>query len=502
MSDSRETSVGGIGFDGAVARTTETLDDARYRAVRGKDRRFDGVFYTGVRTTGIYCRPSCPAITPRRENVAFYPTAAAAQAAGFRACRRCRPDLTPGSPEWDVKADVAGRTMRLIADGVVEREGVPGLAARVGYTARHLGRILTEQLGAGPLALARAQRAHTARILIETTEMGFADIAFAAGFASVRQFNATIREVYAASPSDLRGRRRAGSAARPDGVVELSLAVREPFDGEALLEFLAARAVPGVESVDNERYRRTLRLAHGWGTVELRPLVDRVECRLQLADLRDLASAVERSRRLLDLDADPVAIAEQLGEDDHLRPWVLKRPGLRVPGHVDGFEVAVRAIVGQQVSVAAARTVLGRFVARHGEPMPSADELTHVFPAAEVVAAIDPVELPMPRARGRALVGLAAEVAEGSLALDRGADRAEVRSALLELPGVGAWTADYIALRALGDPDVFLPTDLGVMHGLARMGIDDVRRAEAWRPWRSYALMHVWSAASEESETR
>ena len=485
-----------------VNSSTDTVHDVRYRAVRGKDRRFDGVFYTGVRTTGIYCRPSCPAVTPRRENVDFYPTAAAAQAAGFRACRRCRPDLTPGSPEWDVKADVAGRAMRLIADGVVEREGVPGLAARVGYTTRHLGRLLVEQLGAGPLALARAQRAHTARILIETTEMGFADIAFAAGFASVRQFNATVRDVYAASPSELRGRRKAGTIARPDGVVELSLAVREPFDGQALLEFLAARAIPGVESVQDGRYRRTLRLAHGVGTVELRPLADRVECRLRLADLRDLGSAVERSRRLLDLDADPVAIAEQLGEDDQLRPWVLKRPGLRVPGHVDGFEVAVRAIVGQQVSVAAARTVLGRLVDEHGEALAQEVEPGLVFPSADTVAALDPEALPMPRARGRALIGLAAKVADGTLLLDRGADRAEVRSALLALHGVGPWTADYIALRALGDPDVFLPTDLGVEHGLARMGIDNVRRADAWRPWRSYALMHVWTAASEESEIR
>ncbi len=484
----------------ADATHRESDDDQRYRAVLGKDRRFDGVFYTGVHTTGIYCRPSCPAVTPRRRNVSFHPTAAAAQAAGFRACRRCRPDLTPGSPEWDVKADVAGRAMRLIADGVVEREGVPGLAARSGYTPRHLGRVLTEQLGAGPLALARAQRAHTARILIETTEMGFADVAFAAGFSSVRQFNATLRQVYAASPTELRGRRRHGAGRSPEGVVELSLAVREPFDGAALLEFLADRAVPGLESVSDGTYRRTLRLAHGHGAVELRPRADRVECRLRLADLRDLASAVERSRRLFDLDADPVAIAEALADDEQLAPWVLKRPGLRVPGHVDGFEVALRAVVGQQVSVAAARTVLARLVAEHGDRFDGDSELTHVCPDASVVAGLDPDRLPMPRARGRALVTLAEAVATGAVSLDRGADRGEVRERLLALPGIGPWTADYIALRALGDPDVFLPADLGVRHGLARMDID-VRRADAWRPWRSYALMHVWTASSEESET-
>jgi AraC family transcriptional regulator of adaptative response / DNA-3-methyladenine glycosylase II len=494
-------------FDGAVTTTYELLgdDDQRYRAVRSKDRRFDGVFYTGVHTTGIYCRPSCPAVTPRRHNVSFYPTAAAAQAAGFRACRRCRPDLTPGSPEWDVRADVAGRTMRMIADGVVEREGVVGLAARAGYTTRHLGRLLTEQLGAGPLALARAHRAHTARILIETTDMGFADIAFAAGFASVRQFNATIREVYAASPTQLRGRGRsrgnAGST-QADGVVALTLAVREPFDGQALIEFLAARAVTGVESVSDGVYRRTLGLAHGPGVVELAPGIDRVDCRLRLTDLRDLGSAVERSRRLLDLDADPVAIADQLSEDELLRPWVSKRPGLRVPGHVDGFEVAVRAVVGQQVSVAGARTLLGRLVAEHGQLVDGSDGVVRLFPAADTVAALDPDQLPLPRARGRALVGLAAAVADGALVLDRGSDRGQVRDTLLALPGIGPWTADYVALRALGDPDIFLPTDLGVRQGLVRMGIDDPGRADAWRPWRSYALMHVWSTLTEESDDR
>jgi AraC family transcriptional regulator of adaptative response / DNA-3-methyladenine glycosylase II len=485
--------------------------DRCYRAVLGRDRRFDGVFYTGVRTTGIYCRPSCPATTPQRKNVEFFVTAAAAQSAGFRACRRCRPDLTPGSPEWDVKADVAGRAMRMIADGVVERDGVEGLASRTGYTPRHLSRLLSDHLGAGPLALARAQRAHTARILIETTDMGFADVAFAAGFASIRQFNATIIEVYAATPTQLRaGRKRRGGAAvgsAGPGLVTVSLAAREPFDAGGLLDFLGARLVSGVESIEapsgTPSYARTMRLHHGHGTVTLTPFPDHVSCALELSDLRDLAAAVERCRRLLDLDADPVAIDDHLSADEMLRPLVAKRAGLRVPGHVDGFEMAVRAIIGQQISVAGARTIASRLATTYGQQVAESGGLTHVFPSAEDLATADPESLPMPRARGRALVGLAAAVAEGRVVLDRGADRADVRAGLLNLPGIGPWTADYIALRALGDPDVFLATDLGAKLGLRRLGLDPTEssaRIEAWRPWRSYALMHVWSTLADEGE--
>jgi AraC family transcriptional regulator, regulatory protein of adaptative response / DNA-3-methyladenine glycosylase II len=475
-----------------------------YRAVLSRDRRFDGVFYTGVRTTGIYCRPSCPAVTPRRRNVAFYVTPAAAQRAGFRACRRCRPDLTPGSPEWDVRADVAGRAMRMIADGVVEREGVTGLAARTGYTPRHLNRLLTSHLGAGPLSLARAQRAHTARILIETTAMGFADVAFAAGFASVRQFNATMAEVYDATPTQLRSTRRAAPEAQSSGVITVALAVREPFDAASLLGFLLPRAVRGVETCRESTYARTLRLPHGHGTVELEPKSDRVLCRLTLTDLRDLASAVERCRRLLDLDADPVAIDDQLSTDPLLAPLLSKRPGLRVPGHVDGFEAAVRAVVGQQISVAGARTILGRLVDRYGDRVCDGAELTHLFPTPSAIAAADSDALPMPRSRGRALVALAAAVQSGDVVLDRSADRASVRESLLALTGIGPWTADYIALRALGDPDVFLAGDLGVKQGLSALGAtgNPVEIAAAWRPWRSYALMHVWNTACDKREQR
>ncbi|MEJ7774880.1 MAG: AlkA N-terminal domain-containing protein [Nocardioidaceae bacterium] len=489
--------VAALRFDRGMETTKALVTDPDrcYRAVLGRDRRFDGVFYTAVHTTGIYCRPSCPAVTPRRKNVDFFVTAAGAQTAGFRACRRCRPDLTPGSPEWDVKADVAGRAMRMIADGVVEREGVKGLAARAGYTSRHLNRMLTEQLGAGPLALARAHRAQTARILIETTGMGFADVAFAAGFSSVRQFNATICDVYAATPTTLRHTNRGrASSLTTAGAVTVALAVREPFDSTALLAFLAARTVAGVEAVDDGAYRRTLRLPRGRGAVVLQPQRDSVRCSLTLTDLTDLAAAVERCRRLLDLDADPVAIDAHLASSDDLRPLVVRHPGMRVPGHVDGFEVAVRAIVGQQISVAGARTIAARLTEEFGEAVDDAFPLTHLFPTAESIAAADPERLPMPSARGRSLVGVAAAVAAGDVVLDRSADRREVRAALVMLPGIGPWTADYIALRALGDPDVFLPTDLGVRQGLERLGVDDPKASAAWSPWRSYALMHVWAA--------
>ncbi len=476
--------------------------ESRYRAVESRDRRFDGVFYTCVATTGIYCRPSCPARTPGFANVTFRPTAAACQAAGFRACKRCLPDATPGSPDWDVAADVAGRTMRLISDGLVDREGVEGLARRVGYTSRHLGRLLTQELGAAPLALARARRAQTARVLIETTEMSLSDVAFAAGFSSIRQFNQTVREVYALSPTQLRGRR--GGGRTPLGSVTMRLAVRTPFAGGRLLDFLAHHLVPGVEVAGPGWYARTLDLPHGPGTVRLR-LADVtavgetafVVADFTLDDLRDTSAAVERGRRLLDADCDPVAVDDHLAADPTIGALVRSTPGLRVPGQVDGDETAVRTVMGQQVSVAGARTVAGRIVAEHGRRIDSEiPGLTHLFPDALTLAEVDPATLPMPRSRGRALVGLAAALATGAVALDRGPDRDDVRRALLELPGIGPWTADYVAMRALGHPDVFLPTDLAVRNVLAGLSSRQggaTPDVEVWRPWRSYALMHLWN---------
>jgi AraC family transcriptional regulator, regulatory protein of adaptative response / DNA-3-methyladenine glycosylase II len=485
---------------------TRRLDrEACYRAVCSRDRRFDGVFYTAVRTTGIYCRPSCPARTPAARNVEFHPTAAAAQAAGFRACKRCLPDATPGSPEWDVAADVAGRAMRLISDGVVDRGGVDALAARVGYTPRHLSRLLTAELGAGPLALARARRAQTARVLIETTDLQFAEIAFAAGFASIRQFNDTIREVYALSPTELRGRR--GGAHPSTGTVTMRLAVRTPYAGRDLLAFLALRAVPGVETAGEGWYARTLALPHGTGTVRL-DIGDHDEpgqtafvlATFALDDLRDTTAGVERVRRLLDADCDPIAVDEVLGRDPLLGPLVAARPGLRVPGHVDGNEIAVRAVLGQQVTVGAARTIAGRLTAELGKPVARPDGgLTHLFPDVATLASLDPLDLPMPRSRGRALIALCAALAEGEVVLDRGAGRDDTRRALLALPGIGPWTADYIAMRALGDPDVFLPADTGTRDAVTLLGRDPMAAgtlAQPWRPWRSYAQAHLWRSLS------
>ena len=554
-----------------------------YRAVSSKDGRFDGWFVTAVTSTGIYCRPSCPAVTPRRENVRFLPTAAAAQRAGFRACKRCRPDASPGSPEWNVRADVVGRAMRLIADGLVDRDGVAGLARRLGYSERHLHRQLVAELGAGPLALARAQRAHTARLLIETSALPFTEIAFAAGFPSIRQFNETVREVFAATPSELRSRsahRGAAAAgggasgmgggaangggangaaatgaaangggangAAATGALSLRLRHRPPLDAAGLLRFLGLRAVPGVEALDPDgrTYRRVLSLPHGVGVVALTPRAEHVDCTLRLADMRDLGAAVQRCRRLLDLDADPLAVDAALAADPLLAPLVAATPGMRVPGAVDGAELAVRAVLGQQVSVGGARTLAARLAAAHGAPLAAAlpscapaaataaappppagpangaaapppaagpharaadrppagapAPLTHAFPTAAALAALDPEQLPMPRARGRALVGLCAALADGEIALDPGADRAAVRRQLVALPGIGPWTAEYVALRALGDPDAFPASDLGIRHALAALDQPHDARAaaalaERWRPWRAYAALHLWA---------
>ena len=398
-------------------------DEARYLAVRSRDARFDGWFFVAVTSTGIYCRPSCPSPPARPSRVRFFPTAAAAQRAGFRACKRCVPDATPGSPEWDRRADVVGRAMRLIADGVVDRDGVPGLARRLGYSDRHLNRLLVAEVGAGPLALARAQRAQTARILLETTELRAAEIAFAAGFASVRQFNDTIQEVFALAPLALRTRAHArrtsaGLRASPQppahydapGTVALRLAYRSPLPTAPLFGFLAARAVEGVEEGGPQRYRRTLSLPHGVGIAEVSADADSpgyLRCVVNLDDLRDLTAAVRRLRRLFDLDADPVAVAGALGADPVLGPTVQLLSGLRTPGHVDGDELAFRAVLGQQVSVAGARTVAARLTAEHGRKLSVASgSLTSVFPGAAAIAALDPVQLPMPAGRARAVVRL------------------------------------------------------------------------------------------------
>jgi AraC family transcriptional regulator of adaptative response / DNA-3-methyladenine glycosylase II len=469
--------------------------DTCYRAMEAKDPRFDGWFFVAVRSTGIYCRPSCPSRTPLRRNVAFHSTAASAQRAGYRACKRCRPDASPGSPEWNVRGDLAGRALRLIADGIVDREGVPGLARRVGYSERQLHRVLVTEVGAGPIALARAQRAQTARILLETTELPTADVAFAAGFASVRQFNDTVREVFATTPTGLRAARRrdAGVDSHP-GVVQLRLPFRKPLDLPSMLDYLAARAIPGVESVRGDTYQRTLTLPNGAARAEIRPGGDSyLLCRLELAHQRDLVAAVARLRRLLDLDADPAAVDAALGARPELGTLVTKRPGLRSPGTVDGFELAVRAVVGQQVSVAGAGRVLARLVETAGATV-FPDEPSRLFPTAPQLAAQNPSEMPMPKARAATLHALAEATGGGAMALDPGADRAVARAALGEVPGIGPWTADYVVMRALGDPDILLATDLGVRRAARSLDLDLNGGRPDWAPWRSYATHHLWAA--------
>ncbi|MGW7413633.1 bifunctional transcriptional activator/DNA repair enzyme AdaA [Streptomyces sp. NPDC054863] len=448
----------------------DTREETQYEAVSSRDARFDGVFFFAVKTTGIYCRPSCPAVTPKRRNVRFYPTAAAAQGNGFRACRRCRPDAVPGSAEWNVRADAVGRAVRLIGDGVVDREGVPGLAGRLGYSARQVQRQLTAELGAGPVALARAQRAHTARLLLQTTSLPITEIAFASGFASVRQFNDTVRQIYARTPTELRsetGTRLApGTSAapgRPAAGIPLRLAYRGPYAAREVFDLLADEAVPRIEEVlgaPGERsYRRTLRLPHGTGiaSVDESPRPGWLEARLTLSDLRDLTTAVHRLRRLFDLDADPYAVDERLGADPRLAPLVEARPGLRSPGAADPEELAVRVRVGRDRAAA--------LVEAYGDPVPEpCGTLDRLFPAPDALIG-DPAAGP-----------LAAALVEGAVRLDPGADREEAARALAAVPGLDAHAAALVRMRALGDPDVALPG-----------GLD----GEGWRPWRSYATRHL-----------
>ncbi len=489
MSDFRQSAGAGWRTVGGVM-----SEDSRYEAVRSRDARFDGAFFFAVSTTGIYCRPSCPATTPRRRNVTFFPTAAAAQGSGYRACRRCRPDAVPGSAEWNARADVVGRAVRLIGDGVVDREGVAGLASRLGYSARQLQRQLTAELGAGPTALARAQRAHTARVLLQTTALPIAEIAFAAGFASVRQFNDTIKEVYALTPSGLRAVRpgaRSGptpSSGTP-GVLPLRLAFRGPYAARQVFDQLQAQALGGIEEVTGvpgrRTYRRTLRLPNGTGIMEVDEVIGDgwLDCRLHLAELRDLTTATQRVRRLFDLDADPYAVGERLGADPVLAPLVARSPGLRSPGTVDPVELAVRAVLARRTGPAAGRDLGERLVAGYGEPLPRpVGGLTHLFPRAAELARAPLAGLAPSPSRAAALRALAAAPAARDVVLDAGTDRDRAERALRALPGIGPWTAGYVRMRALGDPDVLLGTPPpGTTPAL-------------WSPWRSYATHYLHAA--------
>ncbi|GAA1532550.1 AraC family transcriptional regulator of adaptative response / DNA-3-methyladenine glycosylase II [Microbacterium ginsengiterrae] len=480
--------------------------DERYRAIDARDTRFDGQFVTAVRSTGIYCRPSCPARTPRPQNVTFYPTSAAAHEAGYRACKRCLPEAAPGSPEWNLRGDVAARAMRLIAAGVVEREGVPGLSARLGYSTRHLTRLLTAELGAGPLALARAHRAHNARMLLVGTDLPVAEIAFSAGFASIRQCNDTIREVFGLSPSELRSRRRTG-AASTGGAIDLLLPHRGPIDTTGIFDWMAARALPGVEESSPSAFARHLRMAGGPAWFQVRQdEAGALRLRARVTHLGDLAPLIATARRLFDLDADPAAIDAALSAQPALAPLVARTPGIRVPGTADPHEMLIRAMVGQQITVVAARTALTALAHHLGEPVEDAAQtddpdapLPRLFPTMAAIADRGAEVLRGPAARIRAVTGAAAALADGSLPLTVGDDGEQQRAALLAMPGIGPWTADYVRMRVLGDPDVFLPGDVAVRTGAAASGLPaEPRTLTEWStrtaPWRSYLTAHLWRA--------
>ncbi len=469
-----------------------TLDhEACYRAVRSRDTRFDGRFTTAVLTTGIYCRPSCPARTPMTGNVRFYPCPAAAEQDGFRACKRCRPDAAPGDPDWDRRGDLVGRGLRLIGDGVVDAEGVRGLARRLAVGERHLRRLFAAELGAGPSAVAASQRLQLARALIEQTDLTITDIAFASGYASVRRFNGAMRTAYAVAPRDLR------RTAAPAAGIVLHLPFRPPLSSDGLLAWFTGHRTPGVEEIVGPTYRRVIgehvaeadlsAATSGLGAIVVR---------IVSGPVAGIGPLVQRLRRLLDLGADPEAVRDVLGADPGLRPLMAARPGVRVPGSVDGFETAVRAVLGQQVSVAGACTLAGRLVQACGRPLAEpVGTLTHRFPTADAVAGTDLSSLGLTGGRRIAVQALAGAVADRRLVLDGSADRDETVSGLLALPGIGPWTASIVASTALGDPDRLPASDLGLRRVL---GLDERAlgaRALAWSPWRSYAAHLLWAHA-------
>ena len=467
--------------------------EACYEAIASRDRNFDGRFFTGVLSTGIYCRPICPARLPGRNRVRFFRVAAAAEEAGFRPCRRCFPHRSPGSPEWDWRRDLVGRALRLISEGVADHEGIPGVAHRLGVSERHLRRLFVAELGAAPGAVARTHRAQLARRLIEESSLSLSDVALASGFTSLRRFNTTVKEVFQQTPSEIRGARRSRSSGAG---CRLTLGYREPFAGTELMAFLRARAIPGVEEVIGDTYRRTFMIEGSGGIAEIRLGADsNVILDVQLDTVSSLTSVVRRTRHLFDLDADPQAVETHLGRDPRLRPLLKARPGLRVPGAFDGFEAAVRAVLGQQVSVRAATTLAGRLVERFGQPLehPSGS-LTHRFPDPGELAEADVATIGLPGKRATTIRTLATAVANGELPLDGTGDDEEVRERLTRIPGIGPWTVSYISMKILRDPDAFPAADLGVRQAMQKLGIDEnSERSERWRPWRAYATIYLWS---------
>ena len=495
-----------------------TLDpEACYRAFASRDRRFEGRFVTAVVTTGIYCRPGCPARLPRRRNMRFFLCAAAAEEAGFRPCLRCRPDGVPGSPAWAGTSATVNRALRLIDDGALDDVGVEQLAERLGVTDRHLRRLFAEHLGASPHAVARTRRAHFARRLIDETRLPFGEIAFSAGFANVRRFNHAMRETFGRSPRELRRRMRRAPAPGVDGELRLTLRARAPFDGRAVLAFLAARAVPGLERIERGSYHRAIELDGGHTMLTVKPAAGVLQVSVARPTPRDLIGIAARVARVFDLNADATQILAHLKRDAMLARALGDRHDLRVPGAWHPFELAVRAILGQQVSVRGATTLAARLVQAFGEPLAEpAHGVTHVFPTAQRLASAGLGAIGLTRARAASLTGLARAVTEGELRFDRLGDLDQAVRTLTKLPGIGDWTAHYIAMRALGEPDAFPAADLGLLRAMEPADAGPARsrsgtslghraaptaatpreletRSEAWRPWRAYAVMALWT---------
>jgi AraC family transcriptional regulator of adaptative response / DNA-3-methyladenine glycosylase II len=478
-------------------RVLELDEAACERARLARDPRFDGRFFIGVLSTGIYCRPICPAPTVKPGNVRYFPSAAAAAQNGFRPCLRCRPETAPGTPVWNGTAATVGRALRLIGEGALDERSVGDLSQRLGVSPRHLDRLFVRHLGAPPVAVAQTRRLEFAKQLVSDTSLSMTQVASASGFQSIRRFNAAFRRLYGRAPSELRRTPRLRSDG-PAGQYTFRLAYRPPFDWESQVEFLAARATPGVEEVRGGSYRRSFALQGSHGVLEVSPVpgAHALELRISLPDPSFLLQIVGRVRAMFDLDADPGVVAGQLVLDPLLAPLVRRYPGLRVPGAWEPFELAVRAVLGQQVTVRGASTLAGRLAGRFGEPLrvTGGDGLTHVFPRPQVLAEADIAG--MPRARAQAIRALSRAVLRGEVDLTTGRNPNGLPEALMRVKGLGDWTAQYIAMRALGEPDAFPAGDLVLRRmagaGLALTAAGLRKRAEGWRPWRAYAAMYLW----------
>ena len=482
-------------------------DDACYRAIETRDPRFDGRLFVAVTTTGVYCRPICPARTPKRNHVRFFSTAAAAQEAGFRPCLRCHPEASPELAFWRGSSNTVTRALRLIEAGALDDGGVEALAARLGMGERQLRRLFKQHLGASPVSVAQTRRVLLAKQLIHETRLPMAEVAMAAGFGSVRRFNETFHQLFARPPRALRRGGAADEPAGKAGAITVRLAYRPPYDWESILAFLAARAIPGVETVSDGRYVRTIAIGDDRGVLTVEP-ADRgyLKATLRFPNLKSLPAIIARVRRVFDLAADPVAIGAHLSRDALLKPLVAARPGLRVPGAWDGFELAVRAILGQQITVSAARKLAGILVSSYGErmtdPVALHQGLTHVFPTPQRLLASDLAALGMPRARRAALSSLARAVAADPLIFGPRTSLGEAVKQLRALPGIGEWTAHYIAMRELREPDAFPAADIGLMRAMQNGAVrptpaELLAHAEQWRPWRAYAALHLWASDSQ-----